>query len=65
MAQLSFRRRREDDPAAGRHRLPDALDRLVELSTATNKPDDVKKWQAEWAKYPMPNDVSPRPVGGK
>jgi eukaryotic-like serine/threonine-protein kinase len=37
-------------PQAGT-RIPEALDRLIELSTATNKPDDVKKWQAERAKY--------------
>ena len=30
--------------------LTEALDRLIELATATNKPDDVKKWQAERAK---------------
>ena len=39
-------------------RLPEAIDRLIELSTATNKPDDVKKWQAERAKYPA---VAPMP----
>ncbi len=33
--------------------LPDALDRLIELATATNRPDEVKKWQAERAKYPQ------------
>jgi hypothetical protein len=32
----------------------EALDRLIELSTATNKPDEVKKWHAERAKYPAP-----------
>ena len=32
--------------------LPKALDRLIELYSATNKPDEVKKWQAERAKYP-------------
>ena len=42
----------EDDSAAGKTRLPKALDRLIELYTATNKPDEVKKWQAERAKYP-------------
>ncbi len=31
--------------------LTEALDRLIDLSTATNKPDDVKKWQTERAKY--------------
>ena len=29
-----------------------ALDRIIELYTATNKLDEVKKWQAERAKYP-------------
>ena len=33
-------------------RIPEALDRLIELYTATDKPDEVKKWQAERAKYP-------------
>jgi serine/threonine protein kinase len=33
-------------------RLPRALDRLIELYTATNQPDALKKWQAERAKYP-------------
>ena len=32
--------------------LPEALDRLIELETATHRPDEVKKWQAERAKYP-------------
>ena len=34
--------------------LPKALDRLVELATAANKPDDVNKWKAERGKYPNP-----------
>jgi eukaryotic-like serine/threonine-protein kinase len=33
--------------------LPEAVDRLIELGTATNRPDEVKKWQAERAKYPQ------------
>jgi hypothetical protein len=36
-------------------RIPEALDRLIELSTATNKPDEAKKWRAERAKYPEAN----------
>ena len=36
----------------GEKRIPEALDALIELYTATNKPDEVKKWQAERAKYP-------------
>jgi hypothetical protein len=33
-------------------RIPAALDSLIELYAATNKPEEVKKWQAERAKYP-------------
>jgi hypothetical protein len=36
----------------GELRIPEALDRLIELYTATNKPDEANKWQAERAKYP-------------
>jgi hypothetical protein len=39
--------------------LPEALDRLIELETATNRPDEVKKWQIERAKYP-PDEATPR-----
>ena len=39
-------------------RLPEALDWLIELYTATNKPDEAKKWREEWAKYP---GIAPRP----
>jgi hypothetical protein len=35
----------------GKDRLPEALDRLIDLYTAMNKPDEVKKWQAERAKH--------------
>jgi tetratricopeptide (TPR) repeat protein len=33
-------------------RIPEALERLIDFYTATNKPDEVKKWQVERAKYP-------------
>jgi tetratricopeptide (TPR) repeat protein len=39
-------------------RIPEALDRLIELYTAINKPDEAKKWQAERAKY---LDTAPGP----
>jgi tetratricopeptide (TPR) repeat protein len=42
----------------GRIRLPEALDRLIELYTATDKPGEVTKWRAERAKYP---DIAPPP----
>ena len=35
----------------GELRIPEALDRLIELYIAINKPDQAKKWQAERAKY--------------
>jgi formylglycine-generating enzyme required for sulfatase activity len=43
-------------PPSVRARLPETLDRLIELYTATNRPDEVKKWQAERARYA---DVAP------
>jgi WD40 repeat protein/tetratricopeptide (TPR) repeat protein len=36
----------------GELRIPLALDRLIELYTVTNKPEEAEKWQAERAKYP-------------
>jgi serine/threonine protein kinase len=42
-------------------RIPVALDRLVALYTALNKPDEAKKWQAERAKYLSPKEVAPPP----
>ena len=32
--------------------LPEAADRLIELYTAMNRPDDAGKWRSERAKYP-------------
>jgi eukaryotic-like serine/threonine-protein kinase len=46
-------------PPQASTRIPEALDRLIELYTATDKPDEVKKWQAERAKYP--NVAPPQP----
>jgi tetratricopeptide (TPR) repeat protein len=45
-------------PPQGATRVPEALDRLIELYAATNRPDEAKKWQAERAKYPR--DATPR-----
>jgi eukaryotic-like serine/threonine-protein kinase len=39
-------------------RIPEALDRLVELYTATKKPDEAKKYRELRAKYP---EVAPLP----
>ena len=47
-----MKQREKTIPPEANTRIPEALDRLIELANATNKPDDVKKWQAERAKYP-------------
>ena len=47
-----MKQREKSIPADTRIRLPQALDRLIELYTAMNKPNEVKKWRAERAKYP-------------
>jgi tetratricopeptide (TPR) repeat protein len=39
-------------PGQGASCIPAALDRLIELYTAMSRPDEVKKWQTERAKYP-------------
>jgi tetratricopeptide (TPR) repeat protein len=39
-------------PPQAAARIPEALNRLIDFSTATDKPDEVKKRQAERAKYP-------------
>ncbi len=48
-----MKQREKAIPARDATALPEALDRLIELETATNRPDEVKKWQAERAKYPQ------------
>jgi TolA-binding protein len=53
-----MKRREKTVPAAGKDRIPEALDRLVELYTATDRPEEAKKWRAERAKYPT---VAPPP----
>jgi serine/threonine protein kinase/tetratricopeptide (TPR) repeat protein len=44
--------REQTIPPYSKKVLPEAIDRLIELYTATNRPDEAKKWQAERAKYP-------------
>jgi serine/threonine protein kinase len=39
-------------PPQGATRVPEALDRLIELFATTNRPEEAKKWRAERAKYP-------------
>ena len=42
----------------GELRIPEALDRLIELYTATAKADKARKWRAARAKYPA---IAPSP----
>ncbi len=47
-----MKEREKSIPAQSRTRIPEALDALIELYTATSNSEEVKKWQAERAKYP-------------
>jgi hypothetical protein len=47
-----MKQREKTIPPQAVGRIVEALDRLIDLSTATNQPEEVKKWQAERAKYP-------------
>jgi eukaryotic-like serine/threonine-protein kinase len=47
-----MKKREKTIPPPANTRIPEALDRLIELYTATGKPDEVKRWQAEREKYP-------------
>jgi tetratricopeptide (TPR) repeat protein len=44
--------REERTPPQGKIRLPQAIDRLIELYTVTHRPEEAMRWQAERAKYP-------------
>ena len=55
-----MKKREKGVPLQGRLRLPEAADRLVELYTATNRTDELKRWQAERTKYPeVKNSAAP------
>jgi hypothetical protein len=47
-----LRQREKTIPPQGSRHIPEALDRLIEVSRAMNKPDEEKKWRGERAKYP-------------
>jgi len=48
-------KQREDKiPAAAEIRLKDSLERLIDLYTSMDKPDEVTKWQAERSKSAPP-----------
>jgi serine/threonine protein kinase len=55
-----LKQREKTIPPQGNTRLPEALDRLIDLAAATNKPDEAKKWRAERAKYPAEEAPLPR-----
>jgi serine/threonine protein kinase len=57
-----MKNREKTIPAGRRYRLPEVLDRLIELYTATNKPDEVTKWRQERGKY---RDGGPQAAGNK
>jgi serine/threonine protein kinase/tetratricopeptide (TPR) repeat protein len=59
MGYEGMKAREKTIPLQGRTRIPEALDRLIELYTATNKPDEVKKYQELRAKYPTPKEAAP------
>jgi hypothetical protein len=47
-----MKQREKKIPEQGKIRLPEAIDRLIELYTTTDRPDEAKKWRAERARYP-------------
>jgi hypothetical protein len=47
-----MKQREKTIPPQGRSRLTEAAGRLVDLYTATNKTEELKRWQAERALYP-------------
>jgi tetratricopeptide (TPR) repeat protein len=54
-----MKQRAEKIPPQGRPRLVEALDRLIDLAEATNRPDDVKRWKDEKAKLPGASAPTP------
>jgi hypothetical protein len=42
-----MKKREANTPAQGKDRLPEALERLVQLYEATNKPDEATRWRNE------------------
>ena len=49
-----MKQRAEKIPPEGKDRCGEAIDRLIELAEATNKPDDAKAWKDEKASWPRP-----------
>jgi tetratricopeptide (TPR) repeat protein len=59
---VGMKQREKTIPPQASTRIPEALDRLIEFYTATDRPDEVKKWRAERAKYP---NGAPAPTKAK
>ncbi len=55
-----MKQREKSIPPQGKVRLPEALDRLINLYKAMDKPEELRKWQAERAKYPAAQTPQPR-----
>lgn len=49
-----MRLRAEKIPVVAKIRPGEAVDRLIGLAEATNRPDDLKRWKEERAKWPAP-----------
>ena len=47
-----MKQRQSSIPPPARARLTEALDRLIDLYTATDQPDEAQKWRTERATYP-------------
>jgi hypothetical protein len=48
-------------PPQASPRIPEALDRLIALAEATDRPEEAEKWRAERGKYPEPASRQPVP----
>ncbi len=55
----SMKAREKTIPPQGKARIPEALDRIIQLYTETNKPEEVKKWQAEKDTLAVRRDKNP------
>jgi hypothetical protein len=47
-----MKQREKSIPPSSVKNIPEALDWLIEMSTAMNKQEEAKKWRAERANYP-------------
>ncbi len=59
-----MKQRAEKIPPQAKFRVGEALDRLIELAEAANKPDEARAWKAEKANLPTPPASKPV-TGGK